>query len=82
MKRPHGALVAKVIPNSPAEKAGVRRGDILIAIDEQPIESWSAMLETVANLPPGKDVMVKLIRDGEALSLRLKIGKRPKPRTQ
>ena len=77
-----GVLITETIRNSPAEKAGVRRGDILIAIDEQPIESWSAMLETVANLPPGKDVMVKLIRDGEALSLRLKIGKRPKPRTQ
>jgi len=77
-----GVLITETIRNSPAEEAGVRRGDILIAIDDQPIESWSAMLETVANLPPGKIVMVKLMRDGEAISLKLKIGKRPKPRTQ
>ncbi|MFZ5524634.1 MAG: Do family serine endopeptidase [Pseudomonadota bacterium] len=77
-----GVLITEIIRNSPAEKAGVRRGDILTAIDDQPIESWSAMLETVANLPPGKDVLVKLMRDGEAISLQLKIGKRPKPRTQ
>jgi serine protease DegQ len=77
-----GVLITETIRNSPAEKAGVRRGDILIAIDDQPIESWSAMLETVANLPPGKDVLVKLMRDGEAVNLKLKIGKRPKPRTQ
>jgi len=77
-----GVLITETIRNSPAEEAGVRRGDILIAIDDQSIESWSAMLETVANLPPGKIVMVKLMRDGEAISLKLKIGKRPKPRTQ
>ncbi|MGC2049338.1 MAG: Do family serine endopeptidase [Gallionella sp.] len=77
-----GVLITETIRNSPAENAGVRRGDILIAIDEKPIESWSAMLETVSNLPPGKIVLVKLMRDGEAISLKLKIGKRPKPRTQ
>jgi serine protease DegQ len=77
-----GVLITETIRNSPAEVAGVRRGDILIAIDEKPIESWSAMLETVSNLPPGKIVLVKLMRDGESISLKLKIGKRPKPRTQ
>jgi serine protease DegQ len=77
-----GVLITETIRNSPAENAGVRRGDILIAIDDQPIVSWSAMLETVANFPPGKIVLVKLMRDGEAISLQLKIGKRPKPRTQ
>ena len=77
-----GVLITEIIRNSPSEKAGVKRGDILIAIDDQPIESWSAMLETVANLPPGKSVQVKLMRDGAAMSLQLKIGKRPKPRAQ
>ena len=77
-----GVLITEIIHNSPAEKAGVKRGDILMAIDSQPIESWSAMLETVSNLPPGKVVLVKLMRDGAAMSLQLKVGKRPKPRTQ
>ena len=77
-----GVLITEIIRNSPAEIAGVRRGDILIAIDDKAIESWSAMLETVANLPPGKIVLVKLMRDGEAISLKLKVGKRPKPRAQ
>ena len=77
-----GVLITEIIRNSPAEKAGVRRGDILIAIDDRPIESWSAMLETVASQPPGKAVLVKLMRDGEAMNLQLIIGKRPKPRTR
>jgi S1-C subfamily serine protease len=40
------------------------------------------MLETVASLPPGKIVQIKLVRDGVAMSLQLTIGKRPKPRAQ
>jgi serine protease DegQ len=77
-----GVLITEIIRNSPAEKAGVRRGDILIAIDDQAIESWGTMLETVAGLPPGKIVQIKLMRDGVAMSLQLTIGKRPKPRAQ
>ena len=77
-----GVLITEIIRNSPAEKAGVRRGDILIAIDDQTIESWGTMLETVASLPPGKIVKIRLMRDGVAMSLQLTIGKRPKPRVQ
>src|SRR3989338_1604082 len=77
-----GVLITEIIRNSPAEKAGVRRGDILIAIDDQAIESWGTMLETVASLPPGKFVKIRLVRDGVAMSLKLTIGKRPKPRAQ
>jgi serine protease DegQ len=76
-----GVLITEIIRNSPAEDAGVRRGDILVAIDDRPIESWSAMLETVANLPPGQNVVVKLMRDGAEINLKLKIGRRPRPRT-
>ena len=77
-----GVLITDIIRSSPAEKAGVRRGDILIAIDGQPVESWSGMLETVAGLPPGKIVQIRLMRDGTAISLQLKIGKRPKQKAQ
>jgi S1-C subfamily serine protease len=74
-----GVLITEVIRNSPAEHAGVKTGDILVAIDDKAIDSWSIMLETVANLPPGKVVLVRLMRNGTPLSLQLKIGKRPAP---
>jgi serine protease DegQ len=77
-----GVLITEVVRNSPAAQAGVKTGDILIAIDGQPVGDWSTMLETVSNLPPGKLVIAKLMRDGVAISLQLKIGKRPKPRAQ
>ena len=77
-----GVLITEVIRNSPAEQAGIKTGDILIAIDGQAIDDWNTMLETVANLPPGKIVTARLMRNGTATSLPVKIGKRPKPREQ
>ena len=77
-----GVLITEIIRNSPAEKADLRRGDILISIDDTAIENWSTMLETVSNLPPGKIVLVKLMREGNPVSVKLIIGKRPKPRTR
>ena len=75
-------LITEVIRNSPAERAGIKTGDILIGIDNKAIDNSTAMLETVANLPPGKVVPVKLLRNGTTMSLQVKIGKRPEPRAQ
>ncbi len=77
-----GVLITEVIRNSPADQAGIKAGDILVAIDGTPIEDWNAMLETVANLPPGRGVTVRLVRNGAEASVRVKIGKRPKPMTR
>jgi serine protease DegQ len=77
-----GVLITEVIRNSPADQAGVEAGDILVAIDDQAIEDWNTMLETVANLPPGKMVTARLVRNGKAMSLPVKIGKRPTPAAQ
>ncbi len=77
-----GVLITEVLRNSPAELAGMKAGDILIAIDNKTVDDTSAMLETVSNLPPGKVVPIKLLRSGTAISVQVKIGTRPKPRAQ
>jgi serine protease DegQ len=77
-----GVLITEVIRRSPAEKAGVKTGDILLAIDDKAIDNWSAMLETVANLPPGQIAQIRLTRNGTTMNLPVKIGKRPKPVAQ
>ena len=77
-----GVLVTDVIRRSPADRAGIKAGDILVTIDNTTIDNWSAMLETVANIPPGKVVPLKLMRDGSTISMQVKIGKRPKPAAQ
>lgn len=77
-----GVLITEIIPRSPAANAGMKTGDILIAIDGTPITDWSTMLETVANLPPGKVSTVQLMRNDAAITLPVKIGKRPRPKSQ
>jgi len=77
-----GVLITEVLLNSPASHAGIKTGDILIAIDGNAIIDWSSMLETVANLPPGKSVSVRLMREGTLMNLPIKIGKRPTPKAR
>jgi serine protease DegQ len=77
-----GVLVTEVIRNSPADQGGIKPGDILVSIDGTPISDWNNMLETVANLPPGKIVAVSVMRNGAETSMQVKIGKRPTPRAQ
>ena len=77
-----GLLITDMTRDGPAEKAGIKTGDILIAIDEMVVGDWDAMLEAVTNLPPGKVVTLKLLRNGVAMSLPVKIGKRPQPAVQ
>ena len=72
-----GLLITDLTRDGPAEKAGIKTGDILIAIDEMVVGDWDAMLEAVTNLPPGKVVTLKLLRNGVTMSLPVKIGKRP-----
>jgi serine protease DegQ len=78
----HGVLITEIVRNSPAERAEIKTGDILISIDNQAINDWRSMLDTVANLPPGNIVTVKLLRNGTAISSQVKIGKRPKPKVE
>ncbi|MEQ1915841.1 MAG: trypsin-like peptidase domain-containing protein [Gallionella sp.] len=73
----NGVLVTDVIRNSPAEKAGIMTGDILLAIDGHAITDWSSMLETVANTPPNKVVSVETVHNNKKQTLQVKIGKRP-----
>ncbi|NOU01701.1 MAG: Do family serine endopeptidase [Gallionella sp.] len=77
-----GVLITEVIRNSPAEKAGIKVGDVLISIDDKAIESWRVMLNTISGFPPDKNVHLKLLRDGKSISLQAVIGTRPKQTTQ
>ena len=60
-----GALVGDVIPNSPAEKAGIKRGDVIIKFDQDEVRTMESLPKIVGNTPPGKTVKVEVIRDGK-----------------
>jgi serine protease DegQ len=76
----HGVLIAGIVRGGPADRAGVKPGDILIEVDGKPVADSSAMLNLVAAALPGKPAALKLIRNGSPLSLKVTVGKRPKPR--
>jgi len=77
-----GVLISEVIAGSPAQKAGVQVGDILLAIDRQTIKDWSAMLNTVTRLPPGKIAALRIMRNGSEQAIQVTIGKRPQAKAQ
>jgi len=74
-----GALIAGVLQNSPAEKAGLRAGDILLTIDNKPIADTSNMLNLIAALTPNQKATFKIARAEQRLNVVVLIGKRPKP---
>lgn len=70
---PHGALVADVVPQSPAERAGIKSGDIIITFAGRSIKEVGDLSRIVAETPINKDVVVKLFREGKELSLNVRL---------
>ncbi len=75
LKDQHGALVADVKPGGPAEKAGIKRGDVIISFDEKEIKEMNELPFMVASTPINKVVTVEVIRNGEKKSFKVKVGK-------
>ncbi len=77
LERLHGALVREVVPNSPAARAGIRTGDIILTIDGSEIQDASHLRNLVADLRPNESYPVELWRDGKKTRINAKIGARP-----
>ncbi len=82
MPSTEGALIAGVMRGSPADKAGIRPGDVLIAIDGRKVKDAEQMLEQIAALQPGQTGRMTLRRDGREIEVQAVIGRRPKPPRQ
>jgi Do/DeqQ family serine protease len=74
-----GALIAGVLRGGPADKAGVKPGDILLEVDGKPVADPAAMLNLVAALAPGASATMKLKRQGQDVDTSVTVGRRPKP---
>jgi len=74
IKQQKGAIVARVATGSPAEKAGIREGDIVISLDGKEIKNAAGLRNTVGLLPIGKKVALGIIRDGKSININAVIG--------
>jgi serine protease Do len=74
LKEDHGALVADVIKGSPAEKAGLKRGDVIVEFNGKPVKDTHDLPRMVAATPVGEKAKLELIREGEKKKLSVTIG--------
>ncbi len=72
-----GALVSEVVVGSAADKAGIEVGDVVIAVDGEPITGQAGLIATIRNLAPGDEATVSLVRDGKPLEVSAVLGERP-----
>ncbi|MEY3477089.1 MAG: hypothetical protein RLY65_1489, partial [Pseudomonadota bacterium] len=79
LPRREGAIIAGLLRNGPAEKAGVKVGDILLEVDGQTVRNTAGMLNLISQLKPGAQADLKFLREGKEISLKVQVGKRPRP---
>ena len=73
LENDHGALVADVIPDGPAAKAGIERGDIIVRFQGHKIQESSELPRMVATVAPGTQVDVDIVRGGKKLTIPVKL---------
>jgi serine protease Do len=74
LKEERGALVADVTASGPAEKGGIKRGDVIVSFNGKEIKDTGDLPYAVASTPVGKTVNVDVVRKGQKMSLQVKIG--------
>lgn len=72
-----GALISEVQAGSPAEKAGVKTGDVISGVNGKKIESPRELQLLIGSLSPGSKAELKIVRDGEERSVSVDLGERP-----
>jgi S1-C subfamily serine protease len=72
-----GALVTDVVAGSAAAKAGIKEGDVVVAVDGEPISGQAALVATIRDLAPGDKTTVSLVRDGSPLDVSVVLDPRP-----
>ena len=77
LKSAQGALIAGVLRGGPADSGGVRPGDILLAVNDQPVADSSSLLNLIAALKPGIESRLTVARKNQSLELRVKVDRRP-----
>lgn len=75
-----GVLLSGVLEGGPAAKGGVKPGDVLITVNGNPTKDVRQLLNQIAQIAPGNDAKLKILRKDKELELTVQTGKRPKPK--
>ncbi|NQV57091.1 MAG: Do family serine endopeptidase [Rhodospirillales bacterium] len=77
LKKPSGALIAKVSPASPAMRAGLNRGDVILKVDDHEVKAFGDLPRMIAGIKVGTRTKLGIVRRGKEKSLMVEIGKAP-----
>lgn len=75
LKTNEGVLIADVNAGGPAEKAGLQRGDVVVQLDGKPVTDMTSFRNRIAMLEPGKQAKLEVMRDGQAKTISVELGK-------
>lgn len=81
LKGTQGAIVGAIEKGSPAEKGGIRLGDVIVSVNNKAVSDVNQALNAIAEVPPGKTVPVKVMRKNAEIALDVVVGKR-RPRSR
>jgi serine protease DegQ len=75
-----GIIIAGVLKGGPAEQAGLKPGDIIVSIENQPATDVTAMVNLIAQFTPGQKITMQILRKSQPMQLDITVGKRPQIR--
>jgi serine protease Do len=76
-----GAIVTSVSPTGPAEQAGIKRGDVIVGVNNQPVADPNVLRNLVASISPGTNVKVSALRDGKEQNFQVALAELPERKT-
>ncbi|MDP8290035.1 MAG: PDZ domain-containing protein, partial [Candidatus Susulua stagnicola] len=78
VKKRVGVILLKVYKDSPAEKGGLKEGDLILSFDKEVVKTTRDLIRMVSEADVGKRVVLKILRGGKKMTVKIKIGKMPK----
>ncbi|MFN0163303.1 MAG: trypsin-like peptidase domain-containing protein [Burkholderiales bacterium] len=79
LPRDQGVLISGIVRGGPADRGGMRPGDVLVELGGNPVRDPPAMMNQIAALKPGDGVKAKVVRQGQVAEFNLTVAKRPRP---
>jgi serine protease Do len=77
LEKPEGILIAEVGKNSPAEKAGLKQGDVILSLNGSPLDDVADLRNRIAMIPPDTRISLGIIRNGRTKNIETVIGEQP-----